>query len=153
MTLAIHEREREGIVILALAGGLGIGPADIAFRTSLEKCIAAGRIRIIVECNRLRVIDDVGLGTLIRFHAELLRTGGGIVLLNIEKTKMEVLVKAKAVVVFEVFVDEIDAVNSFFLHRAVKLFDVPDFVQKQHIQPEFDGTSSGQRPQTSDQNV
>lgn len=74
-------------------------------------------------------------------------------MLNIAKTNMEVLLKAKMDVVFEVFIDEMDAVNSFSPHRAVKLFDVLEFVHKQHVQPALIESSSGQRPQTSDQNV
>src|SRR6476659_1288668 len=46
MTLAINQREREGILILALAGQLTLGHEHLAFRTTVEKCIDAGNVRV-----------------------------------------------------------------------------------------------------------
>jgi anti-sigma B factor antagonist len=132
MTLAIEQQDREGIQILALVGHLTVGPEDIAFRTVLDNCIAAGKIKIILDFGRLANIDGVGLGTLVFYHETLQRAGGKVVLMNLARTHMELLVSAKLEVLFEVYGDQLDAVNSFFPERAVRHFDILEFVEEQN---------------------
>ena len=131
MALAINDRGHEGILILALAGQLTIGREDAVFRTVVQRCIAAGKIKIILDCSRLRNIDSAGLGTLVYFDVKLRRAGGMVVLLNITKTHMELSVLARLDIVFEMFADEQEAVNSFFPERAMRRYDVLEFVQEQ----------------------
>jgi len=132
MTAAIEQHDREGIRILALAGHLRMGPEDIAFRTVLDNCIAAGKIKIILDFRRLITLDNVGLGTLVFYHETLQRAGGKMVLMNLSRTHMELLVSAKLEVLFELYGDERDAVNSFFPERAVRHFDILEFVEEQN---------------------
>ena len=61
MALAIDQREREGILILALVGSLTMGRENTAFRTAVQSYIAAGRINIILDCSRLGNIDSAGM--------------------------------------------------------------------------------------------
>jgi len=134
MVFAVEEREREGILILGLVGHLTMGPEDLVFRNVLDRCIAAGEIKIILDCSRLENLDSVGLGTLVSCHVKLQRAGGRAVLLNISRTHMELLVLAKLDAVFEVFTDEQDAVDSFFPDRAIRRFDILEFVREQNRQ-------------------
>ncbi|HVP00287.1 MAG TPA: STAS domain-containing protein [Bryobacteraceae bacterium] len=133
MALAIDQREREDILILALAGRLTMGPEDAEFRIVVQSCIAANKTKIILDCSRLENIDSVCLGTLVLFRAKL-RAGGRVVLVNIARTNMELSVLAKLDVLFEVFADEHDAVSSFFPDRAVRHWDVLKFAQEQNGQ-------------------
>jgi len=118
MALAIDQREREGILILALVGSLTMGREDTAFRTAVQSYIAAGRINIILDCSRLGNIDSAGVGALVFFHVALRLAGGRVVLLNMAQTQMDLLVSAKLRVLFDVFLDQQDVVNSFFPDRA-----------------------------------
>jgi anti-sigma B factor antagonist len=47
---------------------------------------------------------------------------------------MELLVLAKLDAVFEAFTDEQDAVDSFFPDRAIRRFDILEFVREQNRQ-------------------
>src|SRR5262245_32201051 len=141
MALTVEERAREGMLILGLAGDLTMGPEDVVFRNVLHRCIAESKIRIILDCSRLGNIDSVGLGTLVLYHIKLQREGGKVVLLNISRTHMKLLVLAKLEAVFEVFADEQEAVNSLFPERAVKHFDVLEFVREQN-QPAQTGSEN-----------
>src|SRR5438105_5491610 len=73
MTLAIDQREREGILIMALAGRLTLGYEHLAFRTKMENCIDVGNIRIVLDCRQLATIDSAGLDAMVFFHANLVR--------------------------------------------------------------------------------
>src|SRR5271166_1583624 len=148
MALTIEQREREGLLILALAGNLTMGPEDAAFRTTVPSYIAAGRINIILDCSRLGNIDSAGVGALFSFHVAVQRAGGRIVLLNMAQTQMHLLVSARLRVFFDVFLDEQDAVNSFFLERALNRWDVLEFVREQNVRrgDGAGGTTNGDSP-------
>ena len=53
----------------------------------------------------------------------------GLPLLNVNRTHLTLFHLTKLAIAFEFFDDQRDAVNSFFPDRAVKPFDVLDFVQ------------------------
>ena len=57
--------------------------------------------------------------------------------LSIEHLSLDVLTKLNTV--FEVFADEQDAVNSFFPDRAVRHYDILEWVQEQekHLAPDL----------------
>jgi anti-sigma B factor antagonist len=146
MPLAIEQREREGILILALAGHLTIGPEDVEFRNFLDLCIATNKINIVLDCRRLGNIDSVGLGTLVYYQIKLQRAGGKFVFLNLAGTHMELLVRAKLDAVFEVFDDEQEAVNSFFPDRVAKHFDILEFVEELNRKAQTGNENLGARP-------
>ena len=136
MALAIDQREREGILILALVGSLTMGRENTAFRTAVQSYIAAGRINIILDCSRLGNIDSAGVGALVFFHVALRLACGRVVLLNMAQTQMDLLVSAKLRVLFDVFLDQQDAVISFFPDRALNRWDVLEFAREQNAQPD-----------------
>jgi len=131
MTLAIYKREREGILILALHGQLTLGDEDLAFRTTMESCINAGNLRIILDCRQLASIEAAGVDTLVSCQAELHQAGGKIVLTEVERTRMELPIMAKLEVEFDVFPDEQEAVNSFFPERALHRYDILQYIREQ----------------------
>jgi anti-sigma B factor antagonist len=57
------------------------------------------------------------------------KQGGNIKLLNLNRRNIELLIMTKIATVFDLFVDEQDAVNSFFPDRKIKAFDILNFVQ------------------------
>ena len=52
--------------------------------------------------------------------------------MNLSRTHTELLVSAKLEVLSESYGDERDAVNSFFPERAVRHFDILEFVEEQN---------------------
>jgi anti-sigma B factor antagonist len=75
-------------------------------------------------------IDSTGLGTLVFGLARLRRAGGSLALVNPNKSHMELFLLTKLAIAFEFFNDEHDAVDSFFPDRALKRFDILEFVQQ-----------------------
>jgi len=76
-------------------------------------------------------IDSTGLGALVMGYTTLRKAGGTLKLLNLSRRNIELIVFTKLETVFEIFDDELDAVNSFFPGRSVRRFDILSFVQQQ----------------------
>ena len=131
MSLHIDQRESEGIVILDLKGPLTLGHGDLELRDRLPALHQSGKVNIVLNLKDVSDIDSTGLGTLVFGLARLRKAGVRLALLNINRSHLALFLLTRLAIAFEFFDDEQDAVNSFFPDRAVKRFDVLDFVQHQ----------------------
>ncbi|MGE5488181.1 MAG: STAS domain-containing protein [bacterium] len=131
MSLAISEREREGITILDLAGRITVGEEAAGLRERFRTLAAAGRNRVILNLREVDYIDSTGLGVIVMGYTALRRSGGGLVLEHLSERSIELLVLTKLSTIFDVFDDEQQAVNSFFPDRHIRKFDILSFVREQ----------------------
>ncbi|MCS7315707.1 MAG: STAS domain-containing protein [Bryobacterales bacterium] len=130
MGLEIRQREREGILILDLKGRITAGEEAAHLRETLRALAAEGKTRVILNLEDVDYIDSTGLGTLVMGFTTLRKAGGSLKLLRLSRRNIELLVFTKLETVFEIFDDELDALNSFFPGRAVRRFDILSFVQQ-----------------------
>lgn len=130
MALEIRERQREGIIILDLHGRITAGEDAAHLRETLRGLAAEGKTRVILNLQHVDYIDSTGLGTLVMGFTTLRKAGGVLKLLQLSRRNIELLVFTKLETVFEIFDDELDAVNSFFPGRSVRRFDILSFVQQ-----------------------
>src|SRR5690349_13201634 len=130
MPLEIHQREREGITILDLAGRITVGPEAGALREKTSELAAAGARNLVLELANVDFIDSTGLGALVIAATSLRKAGGNVKLVNLNRRNIELLVMTKLATVFEIFTDEQDAISSYYPDRKVKTFDILDFVQR-----------------------
>ncbi|MGE5570017.1 MAG: STAS domain-containing protein [Rhodospirillales bacterium] len=131
MSLAIEQREREGIIIFDLKGRITVGEEATMLRERLRELAAAGARKFILNLEGVDYIDSTGLGTLVVCFTSLRKLGGKLKLQNLNRRNIELLVLTKLTTVFEIFNDEQDAVNSFFPGREIKRFDILSFVKEQ----------------------
>ena len=129
MSLHINERERDGIVILDLKGALTLGHGDLELRDRLPALHQSSKVNIVLNLKDVTEIDSTGLSALVFGLARLRKGGGRLALANLDRSHMELFLLTKLAVAFEFFDDEQDAVNSFFPDRAMKKFDILDFVE------------------------
>ncbi|MGO4879685.1 MAG: STAS domain-containing protein [Bryobacteraceae bacterium] len=129
MSLHIEQRESEGIVILDLKGPLTSGQGDLELRERLSALHQSGQVNIVLNLKGVTHIDSTGLGTLVFGLARLSKAGGKLALANLNRSHLELFALTKLALAFELFDDEQEAVNSFFPDRAVKRFDILNFVQ------------------------
>lgn len=129
MALEIHHREREGIEILDLKGRITIGEEDLLLRDELQRLIKSGKRKVILNLQEISLIDSVGVGTLIYARTTLGNLGGGLALVNLKLSHLELFLLLKLEVVFDIYHEELDAVNSFFPERVVNRVDVLSLVQ------------------------
>jgi anti-sigma B factor antagonist len=132
MGFTVSQREREGIAILDLAGALTVGNAATALRATLSEIVSAGRNNVVFNLAAVDYIDSTGLGAMVVCYTSLRKSGGRLVLLNLNRRHLELLLLTKLSTVFEIFDDEQDAVNSFFPNRHIRHFDILNFVNEQH---------------------
>lgn len=131
MSLHIEQRESEGVTILHLKGPLTAGPADLEFRERLTALHQSGKVNIVLNLHEVTEIDSTGLGTLVFGLARLRKAGGGLALASVNPAHLKLFLLTRLAIAFEFFDDEQDAVSSFFPDRAVKHFDVLDFVEQE----------------------
>ena len=124
-----EERENEGIVILDLKGPLTLGHGDLEVRDRLPALHQSGKVNIVLNLKDVSHIDSTGLGTLVFGLARLRKAGGRLALANLNRSHLRLFLLTRLAIAFEFFDDEQDAVDSFFPDRALKPFDVLDFVQ------------------------
>ena len=131
MSLHIEQRESEGIVILDLKGPLTLGHGDLELRDRLPSLHQAGKVNIVLNLTDVTEIDSSGLGTLVFGLARLRKAGGRLALANVNRSHLRLFLLTRLAIAFEFFDDEQDAVDSFFPDRALKRFDVLDFVEQE----------------------
>jgi anti-sigma B factor antagonist len=132
--MEIQTREREGITIADLDGRLVLGDANGIFRDTMKKLFDSSIRKVILNLGNVAYIDSSGLGSLVVCVTSYRKAGGDIKLLNLTRRHMELLVITKLTTVFEIFLSEQDAVNSFFPDRHIQRFDILSFVQQQEDQ-------------------
>lgn len=132
--MQIHQREREGIVILDLDGALVLDAPQPRLRETLHHLLEAGQLNIALNMERVKRIDSTGLGTLVFAHVKLKKAGGRLALFHLNALHLNLLLLTKLVTVFELFVDEQNAVNSFFADRDAQPYDILRFAQQQQTE-------------------
>jgi anti-sigma B factor antagonist len=130
MSLDIQQREREGVTILDLKGRITVGPEATAMREKVAELTAAGVKNLVMNLAHVDYIDSTGLGALVMVSTSLRKAGGSVKLLSLNRRNIELLVMTKLATVFEIFTDEMDAVNSFYPDRKIQAFDILNFVQQ-----------------------
>jgi anti-sigma B factor antagonist len=144
MSLRIEQRESEGIVILDLKGSLTSGRGDGDLRDRLQALHQSGKVNIVLNLKDVSHIDSVGLGTLVFGLARLRKAGGRLALLNVNESHLGLFLLTKLALAFDFFDDEQEALNSFFPDRAVKPFDILNFIRHK------DDRNSGVRDKSGD---
>ncbi len=136
MALEISSREREGVDLIDLKGRITAGPEVAAFRSATEKIVGSPP-RLILNMKGVDYVDSTGLGALVICSTRIRKLHGVAKLVNVNRRNIELLVMTKIDTIFEVFEDEMDAINSFFPGRAIKRFDILSFVRQMEKEEDY----------------
>jgi anti-sigma B factor antagonist len=129
MDLQLHPREKKGIQILDLHGHLVEGASEARLRAAIVELAEARTVNVILNFADVTKIDADGLGALVFCDARLASASGALRLLNLSPRHLDLMVLTKVNTVSQVFMDEQDAINSFFPDRASLRYDILDFVE------------------------
>ena len=130
MAFEIHEREREGILILDVIGRLIVGQTSGALRERIQAAIAAGKRDMVLNLSGVDYIDSTGLGTMVMCFRFAQAAGGALKLLKLNRRELELLVLTKLTTVFDIYNEEQDALNSYYPDREIKKFDILSFIKQ-----------------------
>lgn len=129
MAFEIEQREVEDVAVLAGRGRFVAGEPVELFRGALDKLLAAGTVRAVMDLRETSYIDSSALGCLVMAHRSFEEAGGKMTIFGLSSTQMELMVVTKLTTVFEIYDDEIDAVNACIPGRQPRKFDLLEFVR------------------------
>jgi anti-sigma B factor antagonist len=113
MSLNVTVRETNVATIVALTGRLSIGEGAAELREALQKLVAEGKKKIVLNLAGLTAMDSAGIGLLVSSYASMNRAGGQMKLSNLSSKVKDVLLITKLLTVFPVYDDEQAALDSF----------------------------------------
>ena len=113
MALKIANREADGVTVVALDGQIVLGQESNSLRETVKGLLAQGKKKIVLNTDRVTMIDSAGLGTLVGLHSSAKTQGASLKLCQLGTKFREVLQITKLLTVFDVYNTEAEAVRSF----------------------------------------
>ena len=113
MSLNVTVQETTVATVVALSGRLTIGEGASELREALQKLVAEGKKKIVLNLAGLTSMDSAGIGLLVSSYASMNRAGGQMKLSNLSTKVKDVLLITKLLTVFPVYDDELAALDSF----------------------------------------
>ena len=110
-----------------------MGDEAAHFREVVIPLVSEDGARTILNMQEVAYIDSTGLGALVFCASIARKASGSIRLVGMNFRNLELLVTTKLETIFENYIDEQDAVNSFFPDRTVKKFDILEFVRGRDV--------------------
>lgn len=109
--MATTIRQRDGVAILEPNGKI-MGTAVSELREAITAQIdASGAPRILIDFDKVTMMDSSGLGTLMGAHVAATRQGGRIGVINVGKNIKNLIVRSRLVSIFEHYDTEDAAVS------------------------------------------
>ena len=113
MSMQLHTRQIDGVVILDLSGRIVLGEGSIQLRESIKELLAKGQKDILLNLSDVNYIDSSGLGELVSAYTSVKNAGGELKLLGLTKKVKDLLQITKLYTVFDVKDDEASAISAF----------------------------------------
>ena len=113
MSLKITEQESNGITTLALDGRLVLGEETNSFRNEINKLLAAGRKKIVLDVAHVTYIDSSGVGALAGCYHSATSKGASLKLANLGNRFREILQVTRLLTIFETYDSGSAAAKSF----------------------------------------
>jgi anti-sigma B factor antagonist len=128
-SLEVHQRENEGIVILDLKGHLVLGLCENTLRDTVQALFDGGNRKLALNLAHVANLDTSGAGVLSALAEQYRAAGGKLVLIQLAHVHEEIYEMARLEATIEFYELELDAVNSFFPERAVRHYDILDYIE------------------------
>ena len=113
MDLQIAIRESGDVVILDLRGRSTIGCGGELLSSNLQKLVADGKRKLLLNLTDLTQIDSSGLGIIVGSYVSLRKKGGDLKLLCPRRRVLQVLGVLRLLNLIPSFEDETQALASF----------------------------------------
>jgi anti-sigma B factor antagonist len=112
MSMVLHPRRLDDVVILDLSGRITIGEGTLIIRDHLQKFLNGGDRKFLLNLSDVDYIDSSGLGELVTAFTTVRNQGGQLKLLNLTKRVQDLLQITKLLTVFEAFNSEAEALKT-----------------------------------------
>ena len=112
MSMLLKTRRLDDVVILDLSGRITIGEGTLMLRDTLQRLLADGDRKFVVNLEAVDYIDSSGLGELVSGFTTVRNQNGQLKLLNLTRRVRDLLQITKLLTVFESFDNETEAIKS-----------------------------------------
>lgn len=109
----ITTRIRDGVTILDVAGGLGIGEGGPDLHDAVRQALDGGATRIVLNLGGLDFLNSSGINVLASSHTAVSARGGTLRLVSLQPKVRDILAITRLATVFEIDDTEDEAVASF----------------------------------------
>ena len=113
MSFKVTSREIGGVTVLDVDGRVTFGEAGAALRDAIREKLSNGKSKILINLAGTNYMDSSGLGELVSGYRAVKGQGGELKLLNLSKRVTELLQITKLYPIFDIHMDESQAVASF----------------------------------------
>jgi len=111
--MAITERKAGDVTIIDVEGRVTLEEGADEFRELTRTVIREGRIKLVINLEKVPYIDSTALGEIIRCYTTVTRLGGGLKLLAVAPHVHQLLVITRLLSIFDLFDAEAEAIKSF----------------------------------------
>ena len=111
--MTFPSRTSRGVTVLEPSGKITIGRGDIALRDSVNKVMAEGSNKILVDFHKVTRMDSSGMAELVAAYKRVSESSGQMKLLRLPSNIRDVLNITQIAQVFDIFEEEEDAIDSF----------------------------------------
>lgn len=94
---------RDGVTVIAPQGYLSGNDETDALDLELKQALDQGTKYIVIDCAEVKNMKSTALGILISGHSRAVRTGGQVVLTNVNPTINKIFVSTKLSLVFDIY--------------------------------------------------
>jgi anti-sigma B factor antagonist len=101
------------VTVLSLDGDLIIGESEAAFKKEVTRLLEDGRVFLVIDCSKARMVDSSGLGAIVRALTQSQAEGGQTKLLDVQPRLKKLLELTGLAAVFEIHGNLEQAVASF----------------------------------------
>jgi len=129
--MELTHHDNDGIQVLGLRGQLKAGDSESTLRSAINALAEDKVPNVILNLAGVTKIDSDGLEALVSCQTQVRKRGGALKLARLNFEHVTPNLRTELKTMFEVFVDEQDAVNSFFPGRAIRHYDVLEWVREQ----------------------
>jgi anti-sigma B factor antagonist len=112
MSMVLNPRRLDDVVILDLSGRITMGEGTVILRDRIQKLLAAGDRKFLLNLADVDYIDSSGLGELVSSFTTVRNQQGQLKLLNLTRRVQDLLQITKLLTVFEVFNSEAEALKT-----------------------------------------
>lgn len=99
--------------LIAVQGGLVLGPPVDSLRQTLDNLVSHGEVKFVLNLAGVDRLDSSGIGLLVKALQSCKGAGGDVKLAGLPKVVVQTLTMCRLLPLFEVFEEDQEAIASF----------------------------------------
>ncbi len=111
--LSLVRRQVEDVLVVDLVGNLVVGPEATLMRQEMEKALATGRSRVLINLARVQYMDSTGIGVLLAAKTSAINRKVHLKVCCVPSFVARLLAQLQLTKILDVYEQESTALESF----------------------------------------